>query len=440
MERTKIIAVENYRSPHLCHLTYNQYFCQLNFKRMKKLLFATLLFLSIDYNDLKAQSSVNTLDVVSWNVEFFGAPFASGPTDKDLQEINVKKVLRWLNADLYGLVEVVDTMRLRRVVDSLGNTEYGFFVAPYCSGNTTGTGGAWTSGQKQAFIYRKSIFSNINVRGLMRNSSPAYTNWASGRFPYMFSATATINSVSKSVNFIVLHGKAGSTQADYDKRYAAATELKDTLDAQFSTENVYIIGDFNDALNASIYTGASVTSYDNIVKDSTDADHYKSITLPLGASGQTTMINFPNVIDNHIISNEVEPFYVPGSAKIKNDVTSIIPDYVTAHNTSDHYPVFSQYNLSGVVTGVTNVSANEMGVVVYPNPFKENIYIKATKTLTNVNMQLINLQGQVIHKKDYNLIPAGSFTNLNYPALQSGVYFLQMETRQYKTVVKLVVL
>ena len=152
------------------------------------------------------------------------------------------------------------------------------------------------------------------------------------------------------------------------------------------------------------------------------------------------MINFPNVIDNHIISNEVEPFYVPGSAKIKNDVTSIIPDYVTAHNTSDHYPVFSQYNLSGVVTGVTNVSANEMGVVVYPNPFKENIYIKATKTLTNVNMQLINLQGQVIHKKDYNLIPAGSFTNLNYPALQSGVYFLQMETRQYKTVVKLVVL
>ncbi|HRF25017.1 MAG TPA: T9SS type A sorting domain-containing protein, partial [Chitinophagaceae bacterium] len=149
------------------------------------------------------------------------------------------------------------------------------------------------------------------------------------------------------------------------------------------------------------------------------------------------MINFPNVIDNHIISNEVEPFYVPGSAKIKNDVTSIIPDYVTAHNTSDHYPVFSQYNLSGVVTGVTNVSANEMGVVVYPNPFKENIYIKATKTLTNVNMQLINMQGQVIHKKDYNLIPAGSFTNLSYPALQSGIYFLQMETRQYKTVVKL---
>ncbi|HNC38321.1 MAG TPA: hypothetical protein PK492_03095, partial [Chitinophagaceae bacterium] len=97
---------------------------------MKKLLFATLLFLCIGYNDLKAQSSINTLDVVSWNVEFFGAS-SSGPTDKDLQEINVKKVLRWLNADLYGLVEVVDTMRLRRVVDSLGNTEYGFFVAPY---------------------------------------------------------------------------------------------------------------------------------------------------------------------------------------------------------------------------------------------------------------------------------------------------------------------
>ena len=405
---------------------------------MKKFLLVTLFLLCVNLFSVNAQSSVNTLDVVSWNVEFFGAPFASGPTDKDLQEVNVKKVLRWLNADLYGMVEVVDTMRFRRVVDSLGNAEYGYVIAPFCSGNTTGTGGGWTSGQKLAFIYRKSIFSNISVRGLMRNSGPAYNNWASGRFPYMFAATPTINSVSKNVNFILLHGKAGSSLDDYNKRYAAATELKDTLDAQFSTDNVYIIGDFNDALNASIYTGASVTSYDKIVKDSTDADHYKSITLPLGASGQSTMINFPNVIDNHVISNEVEPFYVPGSVKIKTDVTSIISDYVTAHNTSDHYPVFSQYNLSGVVTGVTNVSANEMGVVVYPNPFKENFYIKATKTLTNVNMQLINIQGQVINKKNYSLVPAGSFINLSYPALQSGVYFLQMETRQYKTAVKLV--
>lgn len=405
---------------------------------MRKFYFIALFVFAFQLSKSAAQSSANTLDVVSWNVEFFGAPYNSGPTDKDLQEINVKKILRWLNADLYGMVEVVDTLRFRRLVDSLGNTEYGYVIAPYCSGNTTGTGGGWTSGQKQAFIYRKSVFSNISVRGIMRNSSAAYTNWASGRFPYLFSATATINSVSKNVNFIVLHGKAGSDQDDYDKRYAAAKELKDTLDAQFSTSNVYIIGDFNDALNTSIYAGASVSSYTEIVKDSTDSDHYKSITLPLGAAGQTSMINFPNVIDNHVISNEVESYYVPGSAKIKTDVTSIVPDYVTAHNTSDHYPVFSQYNLSGIVTGVTPVTANELGVLVYPNPFVEELNIKATKTLTNLHLKLINIQGQVIDTKQYNLVPMGSYIQPKYSRLQKGVYFLQLETKQYKTVVKLI--
>lgn len=405
---------------------------------MKKFFLVLFCFGSLMLQKTTAQSSANTLDVVSWNIEFFGAPFASGPTDKDLQEVNVKKIMRWLDADLYGMLEVVDTMRFRRVVDSLGNNEYGYFVAPFCSGNSTGTGASWTSGQKEAFVYRKSVFSNISVRGLMRTSSNANTNWAAGRFPYMFSATATINGISKNVNFIVIHGKSGSTVDDYNKRLGGAQELKDTLDAQFNTANVYIIGDYNDALNTSIYTGASVSSYNPIIMDSTDADHYKSITLPLGAAGQTSMINFPNVIDNHVISNEVEQYYVPGSIKIMTDVTTIVPDYVTNHTTSDHYPVFSKYNLAGVVTGLTNVSPNELGVIVFPNPFASSLNVKATKTLTNVNLQLMNIQGQVVSKQTYGMIPAGSFVKPSLPVLQSGVYFLQVETRQYKTVVKVV--
>jgi hypothetical protein len=405
---------------------------------MNRLLLTVSCIFLFFFQKIKAQSSAGTLDVVSWNVEFFGAPFASGPPDKDLQEANVKKLLRWMDADLYGMVEIVDTMRFRRLVDSLGNSEYGYFIAPYCSGNSTGTGTSWTNGQKLAFIYRKSVFSNISVRGLMRNSATANANWASGRFPFMFSATATINSVSKNINFILIHGKAGSTQDDYNKRLAGAMELKDTLDAQFSDTINYIIGDFNDALHTSIYPGASVSSYNPIVLDSTDADHYKSITLPLGAAGQTSMINFPNVIDNHVISNEVTPYYVPGSAKVMTDVTTIVPDYVTAHNTSDHYPVFSKYNLAGVVTGILNISPDELGINVFPNPFASSLNVKATKTLTNVNIQLINIQGQVMSKQSFGMIPAGSFVKPSLPSLQSGVYFLQVETNRYKTVVKVV--
>ena len=402
---------------------------------MKKILPLLLIINSVSSSSF-SQSSPVTLDVVSWNVEWFGSP-SNGPADDDLQETNVKTILNWLNADLYGLVEMVDSMRLRRVVDFLGNTEYGFAISPYCSGNTTGTGNGWLTGQKLAFIYRKSVFSNISIRGIMRNSATGYTNWAAGRFPFMFSATATINGISKTINFILIHGKAGSNQDDYLKRAGACTELKDTLDTFFSSANNLIIGDYNDALHTTIFPGASVSSYTAIVSDSIDADHYKSITLPLGVAGQTSMINFPNVIDNHIISNEVEQYYIAGSAQIKTDVTTVIPDFVSAHNTSDHYPVFSKYNLAGVITGVTNITANELGIKVYPNPFASSVSIMATKTLSNVRIRMINLQGQVISEQTYGLITAGSSFQPILPPALNGIFFLQFETKQYRTSVKL---
>ena len=400
-----------------------------------KLPFLLLFAFLINNKTSSAQSSTSTLDVIGWNLEFFGAPYASGPTNKDLQEANAKKLMRYFDADIYGLVEIVDTMRLRRVRDSLG-TNFEYIIAPYSTDGPIGTNG-WRQSQKLAFLYKKDIFSNISTRGMMLNSPTAVSNWASGRMPFLLKADATINGITKTINFIVVHGKAGNTASDYNRRLAGVQELKDTLDAHFSTANVFILGDFNDALNASIYSGASVSSYTPLISDSTDSDHYKSITLPLGYAGQTSMINFPNVIDNHVISNEVVPFYVLNSAQIRTDVTAVVPDYVTAHNTSDHYPVFSKYSLAGIITGLPTVNPNEFGIRVSPNPFIQTVNIKASKTLTNVQLRLVNMQGQVVTTQSYGIINSGSSVQPIFPLIPRGIYFLQVETKQYRTVIKL---
>ena len=400
-----------------------------------KLPFLLLFAFLINNKTTSAQSSTSTLDVIGWNLEFFGAPYASGPTNKDLQEANAKKLMRYFDADIYGLVEIVDTMRLRRVRDSLG-TNFEYIIAPYSTDGPIGTNG-WRQSQKLAFLYKKDIFSNISTRGMMLNSPTAVSNWASGRMPFLLKADATINGITKTINFIVVHGKAGNTASDYNRRLAGVQELKDTLDAHFSTANVFILGDFNDALNASIYSGASVSSYTPLISDSTDSDHYKSITLPLGYAGQTSMINFPNVIDNHVISNEVVPFYVLNSAQIRTDVTAVVPDYVTAHNTSDHYPVFSKYSLAGIITGLPTVNPNEFGIHVSPNPFIQTVNIKASKTLTNVQLRLVNMQGQVVTTQSYGIINSGSSVQPIFPLIPRGIYFLQVETKQYRTVIKL---
>ena len=391
---------------------------------------------SVIMDESKAQSSTSTLDVVSWNLEFFGAPFNSGPTDKDLQEVNAKKIMRYFDADIYGLVEIVDTMRLRKLRDSLG-TNFEYIIAPYSTDGPIGTNG-WRQSQKLAFLYKKDIFSNIATRGMMLNSSTAIFNWANGRLPFLMRADVTINGITKTVNFILVHGKAGSTASDYNRRLAGAQELKDTLDASFSTANVLIIGDYNDALVQTISTGSGPqTSYQPIVADSTDADHYKSITLPLGQAGQTSMINFPNVIDNHAISNEVTAYYVLNSAQIRIDVTTVVPDYVTAHNTSDHYPVFSKFSLAGIITGLPVVNPTEFGIKVSPNPFSQTITLTATKAVTNLQLRMINIQGQVISSQSVGMMTAGSTVQPSFPNIPRGIYFLQLETKQYRTVIKL---
>lgn len=404
---------------------------------MRTLLLAITLWLLSTV--IQAQSTDSTLEVVCWNIEWFGSA-NNGPSQKDLQEANTVKILKWLNADIYGLVEIVDTMRFRRVVDSMGKDEYGYVISPYCTQATQPTGNAWLTGQKLAFLYRKSIFSNVTTRGLMRNSATANTNWASGRFPFMLSAKATINGVSKDMQFIVIHGKAGSTETDHNRRIGGAMELKDTLDRYYPTASTFLIGDFNDALNAPIYAGASTSSYLSFVMDSTDADHYKSITLPLGVAGQTTMINFPNVIDNHIISNEVAPFYIPGSARVVTDVTSVVPDFVTGRQTSDHYPVLSRYNLNGhVVTSLPYLSPAAAGIHLWPNPARQQASLRFDRAQRSLQLELYDAAGHRVWNATLSMVQSSQPIQIPVTNLSGGIYHLSVRTPTYRSHQQLIV-
>lgn len=392
---------------------------------MKKILFSGLFTVITILST--AQSSNNTLDVVAWNIEWFGST-SNGPSNDNLQEQNVLKVLRYLNADIYGLCEVVDTMRLRRVVDSLGS-QYSYRISDYCSLAATPSDADWLGGQKLAFIYNNNIFSNVSFRKFMGSSSQAYTNFASGRFPYLMNANVTINSITRNINFFMLHGKAGSTTTDYNRRQAATIEMKDSLDLRYPSAINLIIGDFNDDFDQTISTGSgTLSSYDALIKDSTDADHYKSITLPLSYAGQASTLNYNDVIDHQVISNEASVFYVPGSAMIRTDVVNTVPNYVTTQNTSDHYPVFSQYNLANMPTNIVSVSVGQLGVKISPIPTQENINLWFSKPLTKTTVQLYDITGRLLLSNSYNTIRPNEIKSIDVSKLNAGVYLISIQT------------
>lgn len=299
-----------------------------------------------------------TLNVVNWNVEWFGG--AQGPSDNDLQEANVRQAMEFLGADVFALEEVVDTARLGRMIRSLSGG-YAYVVSDYGSNAPTPSDPDYASAQKLALVYKTSVLSNVSARGLMKSSSSANSSWASGRVPFLVNATATKNAATKSISFIVVHGKAGDTQSDYQSRQAGVAELKDTLNAQFSTRNVIILGDFNDDLDRSIYTGSGpvLSSYDALIKDSVDADSYKSLSLLLSQYGLNSTTDFSDVIDHVVVSNEMAPSYLPLSVSLYNDIADLagISDY--GNTTTDHYPVQTRYLLTEASGGPLPVRLTE---------------------------------------------------------------------------------
>jgi hypothetical protein len=367
---------------------------------MKKLLCGFLF--AIICLRLQAQSPTDTaLRVVNWNVEWFGST-QFGPANKDLQEANVKKVLRYLDAHLYALVEVVDTMRLRRVTDSLGKN-FGYVISDFTSLAPTPQYANWLTGQKLGFIYRKDIFSNIRVRGIMRNSSSAYSNFATGRFPYLFNANVNLNGKKRNMSFIVLHAKAGATVSDYTRRLNAAVELKDTLDTYFKNHPMLLLGDFNDDFDRTIVNSAGTTlsSYDPILKDSVGSSAYKAITLQLSYSGENSTLNFSDVIDHQLANSRMDSMYILKTAAVRKDVVNVVPDYVSAHSTSDHYPVSASYS---IINGDTSIytapppppPAVFAGFKLWPNPFNNQLFIQSGDAIDKVKLNLFNMLGQLV--------------------------------------------
>lgn len=302
---------------------------------------------------------LTTLEVVNWNVEWFGSTL-EGPANDDQQEQNVKTILQNTGADVYALAEVVSEERLASVVSQMPG--YAYVISNYGShtNTTVNPPSALAQAQKLAFVYKTSVLSNITTTPLLSQginsaadiSNPAYNYWASGRFPYMMSADVTLNCVTKNVKFILLHAKANTspTATSYDRRKKGADTLYQLLNEQYSNDNIILLGDFNDDLDQSITAGFTTTSWNIFVSD---AANYSPLTLPLSLAGKKSTVSYNDVIDHVIVSNEMDAYYMDSTASILNDVTSLVNNY--GSTTTDHYPVFTRYRFSNSTPPVITV-------------------------------------------------------------------------------------
>jgi hypothetical protein len=79
-----------------------------------------------------------------------------------------------------------------------------------------------------------------------------------------------------------------------------------------------------------------------------------------------------------------------------------------------------------------------VGIRVYPNPVGEKLFLQATKNLGNTDVLLTDINGQVIRRYHYTMLATGAVVTPSLPVLSKGIYLLQVENKQYRSVIKLV--
>jgi hypothetical protein len=52
------------------------------------------------------------------------------------------------------------------------------------------------------------LSAGINISA---DATTSYNNWASGRYPFMMTADVTLNGVTKTIRFVLIHAKANTS-------------------------------------------------------------------------------------------------------------------------------------------------------------------------------------------------------------------------------------
>lgn len=366
----------------------------------------------------------NTLEVCTWNIEWFGDT-QNGPTNELLQLQNVATVVQRINADLYAFQEISSDAAFRALVDTLNRRGF------VCRGFRAPQGQT----QRLGFLWRPSVIDSIGLQFIEVGSWAPFQNVS--RYPVELTVDARIRGVSRRLRVVNIHADAGSTLSDYNRRVSDSQALKDWLDRHRPTDNLILLGDYNDDVDVSITPGQP-SPYANFVND---AANYRVVTASLSARGVRSTTGFTEMIDHITITNELYPVYFNGTERVENTV--YIPNY--ASTTSDHFPVWTRFALDP--TASTEVEASQRPREVklwqnYPNPFNPTTVITyQVPSSSLVSLTVYDVLGREVATLVNERRSAGTYQVLfNGTNLPSGIYFYRLQAGTWSETKKMMLI
>lgn len=277
---------------------------------------------------IPAEGTTGTLDVGTWNLEWFGDA-GNGPTNDSLQLSTAASAIQAMDLDIMGLQEIVSASQFADLDARLPNHVGLLASAPTVTGGAV----AYSAGeQKLAILYNPRVATLLGARVVLANVAADFA----GRPPLELSFRVTTGSATREIVVLVVHMKALTDVDSWQRRVNASEALKLYLDQTYPTQRVIVIGDFNDDLDASISAGR-LTPYANFISD---VPRYAFPTALLSLTRVATTVGFADAVDHHLATNEMMQDYVAASAHVVR-----LDRYITGYGTitSNHYPVVTSY-------------------------------------------------------------------------------------------------
>lgn len=361
--------------------------------------------ISYPYEDI---SKDLTLDVVTWNIEWFGG--GNGPDDTELQLQNVKTVIDSLDADLYAFQEISSPTMFARLIDELDG--YGGFQASF------------SQQQKTAYLFKRATIDSLGS-GLISNGF-ATAMWANGRFPLMFRFKADINDEQQEIYAYNVHMKAFDDESSYNQRLQASAQMKTYLDTNRKQDKVIFLGDFNDTMSGSITSGKE-SPYKNFVDD----PEYTVITKNLEDKGYRSQ-SIGSFIDHIMFNSQLSEMHLDGAERVEN--TNYIGSYLST--TSDHYPIWTRFQFGEISLSIEEPETVPSGFVLeqnYPNPFNPSTTISyQLPVAATVKLEVYDILGQNVATLVNGYMPAGhQSVQFDASTLSSGVYLYRLSVNNH---------
>lgn len=297
-------------------------------------------------NDLQFGTDA-TLEVVSWNIEWF--------PKNDNTSSKVQEILTNLDADVYALQEIEDTSLLKQIVSNIPGYEC-YFKSSYYGG--------------LAYVYNTNTI-DVNSKYEIFTSELYWS--AFPRSPQVLEFTFMGN------DYIIINNHfkcCGDGELDINdssdvenRRLQAVTLLKQFIDDTLSNKRVILLGDLNDIL----IDNPDNNVFQDFIND--EANYlFADIQIAQGNSLDWSYPSWPSHLDHILITNELFDDF-----QNVNSLTSVIriDDYMSSwsnydNNVSDHRPIGLKLGFNTLID-ITEITSPEKRVVKIVDVLGRNI-------------------------------------------------------------------